>query len=288
MPKEPLRKKLYDIVSSIKFDNFIVGCILVNIQCMALAYDGSPKSYKVFVDYQNYFFTGVFLLATLVKIYVYSFRGYFKSSWNIFDSFIISFNLISLFINEFQILLYYKIGTEMGMIARVLKVVRLLKVMRRLQGLQKIINSLLLSLPSILNVFALSMLIVFIYSILGCFLFKGIRTGLVLNDTYNFNNFHSSIIVLLKICTREDWVHVMVDISKVPPDCTPGQTCGSCNARAVPTVPFDPLSRAVPLSRCPVCPAQLHDAAQYCTAPHCCPNAPLARPRKQTSAFRSC
>ena len=37
-----------------------------------------------------------------------------------------------------------------------------------------------------------------------------------------------ALILLFKLSTREDWMYVMYDLSRTPPDCIPGETCGSC------------------------------------------------------------
>eukprot|EP00825_Cyclidium_porcatum_P019509 TRINITY_DN2214_c0_g1_i1.p1 TRINITY_DN2214_c0_g1~~TRINITY_DN2214_c0_g1_i1.p1 ORF type:complete len:381 (+),score=74.92 TRINITY_DN2214_c0_g1_i1:61-1203(+) len=54
--------------------------------------------------------------------------------------------------------------------------------------------------------------------------------GDAINENYNFKNFHSGLIVLFKASTREDWLFIMHDISKTPPNCTPGVDCGSAFA----------------------------------------------------------
>lgn len=60
---------------------------------------------------------------------------------------------------------------------RVLRISRLLKLVKSFQGLQKILNTMLISLPSLLNVGALIILDLFIYSVLGVFLFSDVKIG---------------------------------------------------------------------------------------------------------------
>lgn len=62
-----------------------------------------------------------------------------------------------------------------------------------------------------MNVFSLLMLIYFIYSILGVFLFNGIEQGKVISKYTNFDNFDSAMITLFRISTGEDWNMVMFD-----------------------------------------------------------------------------
>ena len=64
-----------------------------------------------------------------------------------------------------------------------------------------------------MNVFALLMLVFFIYSILGVYLFSNISTGEVIDPEYrNFKNFGNAMIMLLRISTGEDWATIMNDL----------------------------------------------------------------------------
>ena len=56
------------------------------------------------------------------------------------------------------------------------------------------------------------MILFFIYAILGYFLFSSIIDGDVINDNFtNFSNFGTSLIVLLRSITGEDWNIIMFD-----------------------------------------------------------------------------
>jgi hypothetical protein len=100
-----------------------------------------------------------------------------------------------------------------------------------MKGLQKIIETILISLPSLLNVGALLFLVMFIYSILGCFLFRNVTRGQIINESYNFANFSSSILLLFRCLTGEDWPMVMYDLMRTDDKCT--DDCGTMLA-----VPF--------------------------------------------------
>lgn len=57
--------------------------------------------------------------------------------------------------------------------------------------------------PSLLNVLALLILVFFIFSVLGVFLFSGVTEGLVLNNNDNFHDFGSALILLFRIAGGE-------------------------------------------------------------------------------------
>lgn len=65
--------------------------------------------------------------------------------------------------------------------------------------------------PFVLNVLSLLLLIFFIYSILGVFLFHETQTGKVLDEYTNFSNFGMAMIALLRISTGEEWNIIMYD-----------------------------------------------------------------------------
>lgn len=79
-----------------------------------------------------------------------------------------------------------------------------------------------------MNVFALFMLVYFIFAILGNFLFYEVTHGNIIDDITNFSNFGRSMLTLIRASTGEDWPYIMKDLSLTSSDgCVPGETCGS-------------------------------------------------------------
>ena len=62
---------------------------------MALDHEGASKDMLYFLKVSNYFFTTIFLLEAIVKLYVYR-LPYFKTGWNKFDFFVVASSLIDL------------------------------------------------------------------------------------------------------------------------------------------------------------------------------------------------
>jgi hypothetical protein len=84
-----------------------------------------------------------------------------------------------------------------------------------------------------MNVFALLMLIFFMFSILGVFFFRKITRGDSINEIMNFSDFDHAMVMLFRISTGEDWNRIMFDTMNYDQDCVPNETCGSIMA-----VPF--------------------------------------------------
>ena len=89
-----------------------------------------------------------------------------------------------------------------------LRIGRLLRLVKKLNGMLRLLQTLLLSLPMAFNVFALLLLIFFIYTIIGCSLFGDDPV----DDYVNFNNFLFGMMTLFKCSTTDNWSSTMMAI----------------------------------------------------------------------------
>ncbi len=60
-------------------------------------------------------------------------------------------------------------------------------------------------------------------------MFKDVKSGKIIDNYNNFGNFGSAMLTLFRCSTGEDWGSVMFDLGRLPPDCIPDETCGTCN-----------------------------------------------------------
>lgn len=88
---------------------------------------------------------------------------------------------------------------------------RIFKLIKAFDGLRKLIETAIYSLPAMLNVTALLFLVYFIFSILGVFLFSNINSGWAIDGINNFSDFHHAYLLLFRCSTGEDWYKVMFD-----------------------------------------------------------------------------
>jgi hypothetical protein len=80
---------------------------------------------------------------------------------------------------------------------------------------------------ALMNVFALLLIILFMFAVLGVFLFSELTEGDVIDSSYkNFNNFGTAFLLLFAISTGEDWNKLMYDCMDTKPECEEGKTCG--------------------------------------------------------------
>jgi|TARA_B110000967_G_scaffold200489_1_gene236348 hypothetical protein len=120
-------------------------------------------------------------------------------------------------------------------VLRVLRLARVFRLVRKLKGLLMLFNTLIVSLPGLINIGALLFLLCFVYAILGMNLFGKIKFGDDLNQDANFTNFGNSLLVLLRMVTGEAWNVIMYDCMvtedcDASPDCVRGTCCGSAGA----------------------------------------------------------
>ena len=138
----------------------------------------------------------------MLKLSGLGFSQYFRSRWNFFDFFLVAGSLIDeLGLRWFNTALF-----------RIFRIARAIRLARSLTGLRKITQTLYLSLPALLNVGTLLFLLLFVYAVLGVYLFAVPADGEYptgLGRHANFDDWGSAMLVLLRTMTGEDWQVLM-------------------------------------------------------------------------------
>lgn len=116
-------------------------------------------------------------------------------------------------------------------VIRVFRVGRLLRFFEKAKGIQRLMFSLVVSLPALFNVGAILLLIVFIYAIIGMSFFAHVKKTGVLNEVVNFETFLNSMLLIFRLMTAAGWNDVLEPLMIKPPDCDPnykGLSNGNC------------------------------------------------------------
>lgn len=79
------------------------------------------------------------------------------------------------------------------------------------KGLRTLLQTLVFSLPALVNVGSVFFLFMFIFAIMGMNLFGGVRPGQFLNRRANFEEIGTSLLVLFRMSTGESWNGIMHD-----------------------------------------------------------------------------
>ena len=216
-PESAYKSWIYSVVTNTIFEIFIFACIILNMLSMSMSYKGATFEYNSALDIINIGCVAVFTVELMLKIYAFGISNYYKSKWNAFDTVVVICAYIDIILN-YQVYLSTRIlraGPQILRIFRIFKVTRLIRLFRPLKSLQNLVTIVSHSLSAIINVLSLLILCIFIYAIIGVFLFYNIHTGKFINEYNNFNDFHSACLLLLRISTGGDWPHIMQDCAAV-------------------------------------------------------------------------
>ena len=216
---------LREFADSSFLDNFIMGCILLNLVSMAMNFENPSEQYNQALTIVNYIFTGIFIAECVLKLSAYGPVGYFHSAWNKFDFFVVVASIVDLvvanidgidaaFLKSFQII----------RVLRVLRVTRVLRLVKSLKGLEKLIQTLTWSISALANVFLLMIIIFCIFAILGCYFYDSITYKkykskfIYINEYYNLDNFYNSFLLTFRCATGESWPNIMMELAFVDTD----------------------------------------------------------------------
>ncbi|GLD95008.1 hypothetical protein PINS_up003633 [Pythium insidiosum] len=215
IPQERFRRMMFSLARNSTFELVIVGCIVLNTTIMALHYFGEDDLYGKAIEFTNYFFALVFALEAAIKVYGLG-HYYWKDRWNIFD--------FVLVLGSFLGMLYQWVGgSSVGTVAtsiRSFRVGRLFRLVQSAPSLRQLFNTLLITLPSLVNIGGLLFLVFFIYAAMGVQLFAKVKFGELITRTANFQSITRAMVTLVRCATGERWNDMMYELA-TQSDCTP-------------------------------------------------------------------
>lgn len=143
----------------------------------------------------------------LIKVYALGPRIYFESSFNRFDTVVISGSIFEVVWSAFNP------QTSFGFsVLRALRLLRIFKVTKYWSSLRNLVISLLSSMRSIISLLFLLFLFILIFALLGMQLFGG-QFNLVGDEQgtppTNFDSFPIALLTVFQILTGEDWNQVL-------------------------------------------------------------------------------
>ena len=96
-PSESLkiRRKVYNLITSNKFEGSILLVIQLNMVQMAISYEGASENVDYYMNLTNYIFTAIFIVEALLKFFVFGW-AYFSTNWNRFDFFVVISSIIDI------------------------------------------------------------------------------------------------------------------------------------------------------------------------------------------------
>jgi hypothetical protein len=224
-PSNPHRARVYKLVEKEAFEWFIMAVIVLNAVAMACEQYDQTDELTLYLEAAGYVFAAIFIAEASLKLFAMFPLAYFSERWNCFDFFCVATTLIGFGIN----------AGGGASVLRILRLARVFRLVRKFDGLRIMFNTLIVSLPGLLNIGGLFFLLCFVYAILGMQLFGKIKFGENMNADANFRNFGNAMLTLVRMVTGEGWNSVMYDCTlssdcDASAECAIGECCGTAAA----------------------------------------------------------
>lgn len=233
-PKLRLQALVFDMTTSKKFDMTIMIIIGFNMFVMALEHYGQSQEFSLILENLNLIFIAIFTLECLCKIFAMR-HFYFREPWNVFDFIVVNLSILGVVMKEY--VAKYFVSPTLLRVVRVVKVGRVLRLVKGAKGIRTLLFALAMSLPALFNICLLLFLVMFIYAIFGMSFFMNVRKRSGIDETFNFETFSSSIIVLFQMSTSAGWELVLDPLMDEEKDCEkpdPAQGIeGTCGNKAI-------------------------------------------------------
>jgi len=211
-----VRSAAFAVADSSVFEICIMGMIMINTVFMAARFYGQPIEWELALDVVNLMFNVIFTVEAAIKLTGLGLRQYFSLGWNVFDFVLVLGGWIGVLFN---------IG-PVATLLRIFRVARIFRLVRTSRGLMQLLRTLIVSIPSLLNVGALLLLLFFIFACVGMNLFSDVKHGEFLNSDANFGSFGTAMVTLFRVSTGESYNGIMHDAMVQPPYCDPEVNCG--------------------------------------------------------------
>lgn len=232
-PSNPVRRLAKAVVEFKYFDTIIMSLIAASTILLTLdnPLHDKKSAFAQALSGIDYVMTVAFTLECILHILVrgFVFNGpdsYLKDSWNVLDFMIVLFSLISI--------ATVSLNLEIIKLFRMLRVLRPLRVLKRNFGLKIQVVSLLNSIPGVVNLLAITMLLLMLFGIQGVNFFAGkmyycnmanlpesVHSKIVsewdccdyggewMRLDSNFDNVGQAMLTMFTMMTTEGWIGVM-------------------------------------------------------------------------------
>ncbi|XP_067029424.1 cation channel sperm-associated protein 3-like isoform X2 [Acropora muricata] len=196
------------ITTSSLFNSFIMVMIVMN--ALVIGFE-TVEEYKqahsnVFKALDE-FFLAIYTMEFLMKLYAEP-RGYWKSSYNIFDFSILALSYVQVIMDELNV------GDKILTPLRLLRVTRTLRTISFIEGLQVLVMALIDTIRnSVLNVVILLTMLMAFFAVVGYYIFGyDEETG----DKENWGTLSTAMLTLFTFVTVDGWTEIQKDLDKRP------------------------------------------------------------------------
>jgi len=170
----------------------------------------------------NIVFNIIYTIELFIKLTAFG-ATYFSDGWNNFDLVIVVAAWLGLIANSIP-------GLDIGSLTTVIRsfrISRIFKIIKKYKNLRILFYTFIGAIPQLTNVGGLLFLLLFLYSVLGVYLFAEVQLQDSLNIHANFQTFGNALITLFRMSTGESWNMIMYDCARarsITFDCKAKQT----------------------------------------------------------------
>ncbi|RPF53980.1 ion transporter [Aquisalibacillus elongatus] len=175
------------VVENKAFQNFIIALILLNAVLIGMeTYPSLYQSYGTILQVLDIIILAIFTIEIALKLIASEPTGkFFKDGWNVFDFLIVAFS-------------YIFVGSTYVTVLRILRVLRLFRTISVIPSLRKLVNALLMTLPSLGTIMLLLTIVFYIFSVIGTVLYSDVSTEY-------FGTIQHTALTLFQMITLESW-----------------------------------------------------------------------------------
>lgn len=180
------------LVQTTLFQRFIIFTIVISAVLVGLeTYPQIHEQYLATFKIIDYIIQGIFTVEIILRILAYGNKpfAFFMNSNNVLD-----FLITALF--------YVPFGGAYASVFRLVRIIRIFRLITALPNLQILVGALIKSIPSMGWISLLLLIAMYVYGVLGSFLFGA-------TDPEHFGNLGLSLLTLFQIITLEGWTEIM-------------------------------------------------------------------------------
>ncbi|SDK28984.1 ion transporter [Sediminibacillus albus] len=182
-----LKNKCFYISQHPLFTNLIVGLIIINAILIGLeTYSTIAVQYTEWLYISDKILLWIFTLEIGIRLIGSRTAGdFFKDPWSIFDFIIVMSG-------------HLLVGAYYVTVLRILRILRVLRAISVIPSLRRMVNALLLTIPSMGTILMLLSIFFYIYGVIGTMLYSQVAPEY-------FGTLHASLLTLFQVVTLESW-----------------------------------------------------------------------------------
>lgn len=179
-----LRGRLLRLVDSARFNNVIVGIIVLNSLVIGLqTSDEMTARFGLALDILDEVFLAVFVVELAARMIAYG-TGFVRRPWSVFDFLVVAIALTP--------------GAEAFSVVRALRILRALRLISQVPTMRVVVEALVRSLPGLGSTAILLMLVYYVAGVMATVMFKA-------DFPQWFGSLGESMYTLFQVMTLESW-----------------------------------------------------------------------------------